>query len=291
MATPTKKPAASEPQGPVIYEYEDYRAYLKAIYEFRNRGKEKFSLRMFGKEAGFSSPNYLKMVMDGDRRLGPEGIRKFIKGLGLKSKEREFFENLVRFNQTESDQDKARYFERMQRNKRYKEIKQLESDQYNYFSHWHNAAIRELIEHPDFKEDPQWIAQTLCPSIKPEQAAEALELLKRLKMIEYNDEGRLMASESIVASAPQVYSVALANFHQQMLHRASDSVTKIAPKLRDMTSITFALSEKDFADIKKRITQFRRSLLSAYDPKSQAFDRVYQMNFSLFPLSDKIKKK
>ncbi len=42
-----------------------------------------FSYRVFSRLAGFKSSNIFKLVMDGDRNLTEESLKKFILGLSL----------------------------------------------------------------------------------------------------------------------------------------------------------------------------------------------------------------
>ena len=50
---------------------------------FRKDGKRGYSYRAFSKAAGFSSPNVLKLVIEGKRNIGPEAVENFITALGL----------------------------------------------------------------------------------------------------------------------------------------------------------------------------------------------------------------
>src|SRR5690349_7504160 len=100
---------ASDGQKPgkvVVYDFLDYRAYLRAFYEAEKARRPSFSHRLFSRVAGLRSPNFLKLVMDGERNLGDESIPKFVKGLGLGAEEAEFFADLVKFTQAEGVAEK-----------------------------------------------------------------------------------------------------------------------------------------------------------------------------------------
>ena len=66
-----------------VFEFLDYRAFLRAHYETEKQRRAAFSHRFFSRLAGLRSPNFLKLVMDGERNLGPETVPKFIHALGL----------------------------------------------------------------------------------------------------------------------------------------------------------------------------------------------------------------
>ncbi len=48
-----------------IFTYTDYRAFLHDAYTHAKATNPAFSYRYFAKKAGFSSPNFLKLVIDG----------------------------------------------------------------------------------------------------------------------------------------------------------------------------------------------------------------------------------
>ena len=74
---------------PIVYDYSDYRAFLKDMYLFRKQHTKYFSYRAFANKAGFAAPNFLKLVTSGQRNLTNESIAKVAKGFGLKKRERE----------------------------------------------------------------------------------------------------------------------------------------------------------------------------------------------------------
>src|SRR6185503_1090492 len=99
------------------------------------------------------------------------------------------------------------------------------------------------------------------------------------------EKGRLVQSEKNISTAREIISLAIANFHRQMIQRAGESIDRTKPEKRDISSLTIALSAEKFQEAKRRIQEFRRELnvLLSEDacPKS-----VYQINFQLFNLSE-----
>jgi uncharacterized protein (TIGR02147 family) len=78
-----------------IYDYIDYRQYLHDYYLYHKTKDSEFSYRFLAKMIGFSSPNFVKLVIDGQRNIGKESLPKIIDALGLKKKEAEYFSYLV----------------------------------------------------------------------------------------------------------------------------------------------------------------------------------------------------
>ena len=144
-----------------VYGYTDYRAYLKDFYEFRKDSQRGYSYRAFSKAAGFSSPNILKLVMEGSRNISPEATLKFIKGLGLTGQMAEYFSTLVRMNQSKSDADKEYYFKILKKLTPQSKRRDLDQDNLTYMSHWLFPVIREMVALDDFRDDPYWLSRRI----------------------------------------------------------------------------------------------------------------------------------
>src|SRR4051812_47888769 len=82
---------------PSIYEFVDYRKFLQTYYLENKRRNPAFSLRFFGQRAGLKSYNYLKLVIEGKRRLTPTFLDPFSRALNLDSMERRYLEQMVQF--------------------------------------------------------------------------------------------------------------------------------------------------------------------------------------------------
>ena len=55
-----------------VFDYLDYRAFLRDFYARAKATRRGFSFRAFSRKARLGSPNHLKRVMEGDRNLTPE---------------------------------------------------------------------------------------------------------------------------------------------------------------------------------------------------------------------------
>ena len=75
---------------PSVFEYLDYRTFLRDHYTASKQLKPQYSFRYFSRRAGLSSSNFLKLVMDGKRNLGAETVAKRC-GFSPKDGERKTF--------------------------------------------------------------------------------------------------------------------------------------------------------------------------------------------------------
>ncbi len=179
-------------QRPPIFEYENYRCFLKDYFAFSKQQLPQFSYRYFSHKAGFSSPNFLKLVMDGKRNLSPQSIEQFCKAFKFSVIESEFFSYLVHFNQAQDEAQKILWAQKILKCKGLQKIHPLRQAEYAYYARWYSIPIREMILLKNFKEDAVWIARQFQPALTKEQVEQALENLLQLGMIQRDAQGRLV---------------------------------------------------------------------------------------------------
>jgi uncharacterized protein (TIGR02147 family) len=268
-------------------DFTDYRAYLREMIAYLKATRPQFSYRFFSRIAGFNSPNFLKLVAEGERNLTPASIPKFAKGLGLDDHERDVFETLVMLSHAESDVERNRYFGKLRVVSRGDNAaRRLEVAQFDVYSRWYVLPIRELLLHPDFVEDPAWIANRMRPRIKPTEAREALEILERVGLAGRNAEGRLEPQDTNISTGPRVRSLAIRNFHRAMLEKGGAALESVAFEKRDFTALTLSLTEDQYLQVRSRLEAFRREILELVSAPSEGAE-VYHLGLQLFPTTRK----
>lgn len=269
---------------PSVYEYVDYRAFLRDHFVASKKLKPQYSYRFLARRAGFASSNFLKLVMDGARNLGPAATEQVAKALKLDPRETLFFADLVALNQAQTVAERNRAFERVAANRRFRAARRLDGPLFEYLTHWYYPAIRELAAREDFQEDPKWIASQVEPAITSRQARAALKVLSRLGLLIPNEKGRLVRGDPSWTTGHEVRSVVIPAYHTQMIERAAKSVDAVPPDQRDISALTVCIREDSLADLKERIHRFREEMLERCDSE-EAPERVYQLCIQLFPLS------
>lgn len=275
-------PAAAAPRVSV-FDYLDHRAFLRDYYRER-KATRGLSFRGFSRRAGLRSPNYLKLVIDGERNLSDEMAERFAKALGLTGDSAAYFTTLVRFAQASSTKERSEAYGKLTGFRRYRSARPLAAAEALYHSTWYLPAVRELAARADFREDPRWIGGMLWPSIPPADAQRALETLLTLGLLVRNAKGRIEQAEPLVSTGPEVRSVHIASYHRAMLERAGGAIDDVPRELRDISSLTLCLGADGLRRLKERVQNFRRELLELSGLETDP-TQVVQLNFQLFPLS------
>jgi uncharacterized protein (TIGR02147 family) len=268
-----------------IFEYDNYRAFLKETYLYSKSQNKNFSFRYFARIAGFKSSGFLKLVMDGKSDLSRLSIDKVAKALKLNKEETEFFKNLVLLNQATSLSERERYGRELLRSRTFRKIHPMDVSQSRFFSHWYYAVIRGMIGLPGFKEDPEWIARRVLPPISPDEAKQALEELEKLGLIERDKTSRnLVQSHANLATPREVVSAVVIKYHRDMIKRASDSLELVNRENREISAATLGITAETAKKIKEMIQKFREEVVSVAAQDSGG-EEIYQANFHLFPLT------
>jgi uncharacterized protein (TIGR02147 family) len=265
-----------------VFRYLDYRAYLADYY--RARKSRGFSYRAFSRAAGLGAPNYLKLVIAGQRNLTATMAARFAAACGLGGEAAQYFEQLVAFNQARTSEQRNRSYARLLAFRRYRRGHKLELAHSAYHSTWYLPALRELAASPQFREQPEWLAEVLWPKVKPSEVRQALDTLVELGLLERDPHGRLRQRDAVVSTGPETVGMHIANYHGEMMRRATAAMELVPAASRDISALTFCVGPEGLARLKQRIQEFRRELIELVESESDR-GQVVQLNLQLFPLS------
>ena len=273
-----------------IFEYLDYREFLKDYYNAKKEANSAFSLRVFSDKIGFKAKDFISRVMNGDKNLSSQSIPKVASGLRLGKHETEFFVALVKFNQAETTEERNGAFEEMQavlKVVRFAEKQHLLGHtQYMVYSHWRHLTIRSLIGMYGFDGDYETLARRVHPRITAEEAKKSVKLLEDCQLIKKEKGGNYTLTESAITTGDRTSKLALRGYHQQCLKLAADSIDRDPPGKRHISGLTLGISQEGYERIVERINAFRKEIaLIAEEDKNS--DKVFQLQFALFPVGGK----
>ncbi len=266
-----------------IFEYTDYRLYLKAAYAERRKENAKFSYRYIAAKVGFASPGFFSNVLAGDRDISLKLVIKFSELFNLKRKEKEYFEILVLFNKANSGGEKKEYLDRLMA-MRGSQIKKVEAHQWEYFEKWHNTAVRELIALRPFRGDFKALAAMIQPPISVPEARKSIELLLNLGLIRKGPDGVFERTDALLTAGDEISRTLIDSFQVQSMDLAKQALEKLPTGSRNFSTLTLSVSSATYAAMIEELRNFRKRLMELAR-NSDDVDRVYQMNFHVFPVT------
>lgn len=268
-----------------VFSYLDFREYLHDYY-LENKKSRGFTYREFSRRAGFTSPSFIKLVIESKANLRKSSIVKLCNAMDLKGEERRYFKNLILFGQARDLKTKMRFLEALRQIAEEPVTDQLSAGQFDYFSQWYHPVVRELLD-LGAGNDYAKLAKMVAPPLSEEEARESVELLLRLKLIlekggRYKAAHRFLTTDGSATDTLAVHCV-----QKKMAQLASDALDRFKQEERNISGLTVALSNDSFELIRDELTSLRRKIMEIASEDQQA-DKVFRCNFHLFPLSTKV---
>lgn len=270
-----------------IFKYIDFREFLSDYYQDKKETSQFFSYRYFAQKIGINSPSFLKSVIDGKRNLTSQMSERFSKALGLKSKEKLYFQNLVLFNQAKTLSEKQQYYLTLRSMSPRVKESVLNADQFDFFVNWYTPVIRELICANDFRDDYQAIAAACKPPIQPADVKAAIALLLRLRLVEKLKNGTYKQTATAIVADESITSMAVRSFTRTMIDHSKTALDTIEKDKRHISGITMGISYETYAILSTEIKAFKDRVKSIVNHDTNC-DRIYQITLSLFPVSEEI---
>jgi len=267
-----------------IFEYLDYREFLRDFYREQKQRHYYFSFRFLAQKTNID-PAHIARVFQCKRHLSEKSLPPFISLCRFNDDEKQYFNQLVSFNLARTDREASRAFEVLLSLSNVKSHT-LCPEQYSFFTKWYFAAVRALIAMNKFtSKDASRIARMLCPPITVMQARDAIKVLLKLGLVRNEPEGILSITETHITTGAKWRSLAMNAFQADTMRLALESLDRHPKEVRDISTVTIGIKKARMEEIRQRIAEFRKSIIHMAE-EDQDPDDVYQFNIQLFPLTD-----
>lgn len=266
-----------------IFDYDDYRNFLRDSLEEKARRNPAFSLRAFARDTGLS-PSHLSRALSGQKKLSSSSARLVSEGLGLGVRESEHMQTLIELEKAARNQYDNRLLKNLTRHNR-RRAKILALETFQAIANWYHFAILALTNTRGFQSNPGWIARRL--GIKPLDASFAIDRLLELKLLTQENGNYVAADGAQVSTTDDFRSAAIQENHRQHLEIAAQALKDIDVELREFNNITLAMNLSDIPKAKQKIREF-------VDRFNREMDRdqgqeLFQMNVQFYQVSQQEK--
>lgn len=263
-----------------VFEYLDYRVYLKDFYEDRKSEFAFYSYRMMAESFGLFPSNVFR-ILHGDAHLPARCQSRAVEMLGLSGRSAEYFQLLISYARERSVKARNEILEKALA-LRDVSRKPLEDKELEYFGNWWVSVVRALLEVTGGRAVSGEIAGFLTPAVKEEEVAAALDLLVDLKLVKKASSGRMFPSETHLTAGGQAKAAAVHRFQRQILSLAAESLERFPPQVRDVSTLTLSMDERAFGEIREMIRECRRQIQKRVEDSKNP-DRVMQLAMAFFP--------
>lgn len=284
MITKTTKVEPNTLKRPVVFDYTDYRSFLRSYYDWQKTQNSEFSHSYFSKKAGLKSRSFLRLVLTGKRNLSTLGIDKFISGLELEGSEAVAFRLLVECNQATHLELMKSTWEQFQALLPKSKMYQRVHDEYRFLSRFAYPIIMVILRQNQHTHNVEGLSH--MTGLSCAETKEGLSTLERLGLIKRVGPF-ITTSETIFHTSNDIPNLAIQSFHKNMLEKAQKAL-ELDVSEREFQSVIIPLNNEELLFLKKRL----RSLAEDFDTtfgkrreSSESLDRVYALNMNLIPVT------
>lgn len=279
------KPEETREHEPEVYDFVDYRVYLKQVVDLRRASSKRISLRQIASKIGIDH-SLLTKVLQSSRHIPANVLPSLVSWLKLDPPRVEYFDSMVSYSRARSDEGVRKHYEELLQRKPL-ERRRLEAAHYEYFQKWHHVAVRSLLDWYEFYgEDWDALGAKLVPPISAQEARQSVELLHGLGLVKRTESGRYTPSSAHLSTGERWHSAAVRTFQREVIRLSEGAVERIPKPQRDISTLTVALPRECLDEIRDVLKDARSRILKIADRKSpEESDAVYQLNIQWFPVT------
>lgn len=270
-----------------IYDYTDYRDIIRDFYLEKKNGNGRYSYSVLGQAIGLNA-SHVFCIVEKKRNLPVRCVPAVKRILGLTGRAARYFDLLLAASRTKFEKTKTEILAKAFLLRDVKTHSLADKEQ-KYLSDWWTPVIRALIEVNQGKVDAKEISESLEPSIEEDKVQESIDILNELGFIQDLGNGRVKLADAHINIAGEQRAQAIRQFQANVMQIGARSLNTIDPADRDISTLTMAVDQQGFEDIKAMIQEFRKDVQIRVD-KCGKPTRVLQMNLALFPVAFNKKK-
>jgi uncharacterized protein (TIGR02147 family) len=271
---------------PDLFEYSDFREYLRDAHAARKAENPAFSHRFIAQKAGFGSSGAFARILDGTRRLTMDAALEIARIFRFNRAEKTYFEHLVLHNQSDGEAERRFFLEKLAEVRK-SHVQEMRDSQLCLFEDWRHIAVRELLDLVEHRDDTARLASLLSPPATAAEVNRSLEILLDLGLVRPDEEGIWKKTDPVLTTPDDIVSLAVRKFQCATMDLAKEAIERFPPKEREIATLTVSISDAMMERVKEKIRQLRHEILEMAREDDRP-DRVHQINFQVFPLTKRM---
>jgi uncharacterized protein (TIGR02147 family) len=274
-------PGAADMPETNIYQYVDYRAFLKDRFRWLQTRDASFSQRKLARVAGFANPGFFNEVIQGRRKLSSAAIDKMGVGLSLESNETEFLRVLVAYTEAKDMGEKEAAHQKLELRRNRHFFRRLNQSQSKYYLDFNYPLVRAAIEACDFRGNYQMLGDFLRPPMPAASVKRYVRDLCEWGLASQERDGRYVVTHSFL-EPPEEMRDALVRLQQAWLSQSVYHINTVPASERHVSSALLTVGETTYKSILKQVEKMREEILRMVREDKSA-DRVVLFNIQVLP--------
>lgn len=242
-----------------VFEYHDYRNYLRDELARRIHRNARFSLRSFARQLGLA-PSTLSEVLTGNHGLSEASSRRVASRLGFSQPEQVHWSSL-----TGGGKPKKRLSPRS--------LEQLRE--------WYDYAALEVLK---IQKSPSAASIARALGVPKVLIAASLKRLEANGLCQRRGKNGWRVRHTVNETSNETPSSVIRGLHAQLLDKAKQSLDEQSMQQRSFQAVVTAVPRKRLKDYFERLLKFRTELMQEFAKESE-LDSVYCLSMGFFELT------
>lgn len=286
---------AEEVKEPLLADYLNYRDFLRAFYLYKREktknNHRRYNYSFFSAAANIRSPNYLRLIIEGQRNLSEEMALKFARAMQLNKEATEEFLLMVNYGQETDPMLRNQYLKslsdfRLQKSLRLGTINKKVLEK---FPNWIGWILYALMDQEGARFTPSDLKILLRNKASETEIQNALNKLIEAGEIVINAEtGEMKKGRTLGDASEDIPVDLIRRLQTQLMSLGLESLFQDSPVDREFGTLTLSLTKKEFEELRFQLRKFRKQVHkdNSIQRMQSKGERVYQLNLQLYPVSD-----
>ena len=304
MESEVQAPKANEPtqqsffevKEPQVGDYLSYRDFLRAFYLYKREITKghlrRYNYSHFSAAADIRSPNYLRLVIEGQRNLSEEMAYRFSRAMQLNKEQTEEFVLLVHYNQETDPSLRNQYLKNLSDFRLQKDLKQglIDKKTNERIPNWIGWILFAILDQEGAHFSVPKLKQLLRQKASETEIQHALNrLLESGQLMADPETSEIKKGRSLIDNPEDIPVVLIRRLQTQLMCLGLESLFQDCPTEREFGTLTLSLTKKEFEDLRFQLRKFRKQIHkdNSIQRMQSKGERVYQLNLQLYPVTDK----
>jgi uncharacterized protein (TIGR02147 family) len=270
-------------KAPDIYQYDDFRLYIKDCYQAKASSVPKYSYRKFAREAGFTNPGYINDVIKGRRKLSRDAVEKVIRIFDIPQKEVDFFKLLVQYGQVKKEMEKEKLYQQILFRRSRSSFTRLNPSLVKYYQDYRYPLVRSAIDVKDFRGDYDALARFLNPPLPTAMVKKIVRDLCEWGLVQQETSGRYRVTDKFV-EPPATLGQLIRQLNREWINQGKEAISRFGPDERHVSAILLGISRDTHKKVQKKIENFREEIFDLIEMDNKP-EVLMQLSLQYFPKS------
>jgi len=265
-----------------VFDYLDYRDYLRDWFEERKKQSPWYSYKVFGEGVSLDQSQVYRITQK-QLHISAAARDRFVKYLGLSGASEQYFLTMIDFSRTRREAESRRLFVQLQA-MRGTGCHTLVESQYGLYEAWFLPVVRALLGVFELTDDYASLAARLNPPISVEEARKAVATLAKLKLVARDKDGVWRLQAKSLSTGSQYQSQQVRRYQAQTFKLLEESLERHPRQQRDINVANLAVDASAFKDCIEILASARRQIRDRIERIEQP-DRIMRLATCFFPVA------